>query len=188
MTDIKLEFNQTQMATLQKELRGWPAGIRKAMYQSINDTTTKLRGQMASDLSKSITMKRRDIVPLISRTKAKAAKLQANVEMKEAARVSLARFSAKQTKKGITYKIKKSGPRSLIKSAFGLSIDKLNRQVFRRVGKSRLPIVRLFGPSPAVAFLGEKLDVKTEFDADALLDKNLNRRIKFLLLKRSGAI
>lgn len=188
MADINIQFDQRQLAMFQAELRGWPAGIRKAMYLAINDTTKKLRGQMSSDLSKSVNMKRRDIVPLMSRTLASNAKLSGNVQMKEAARVSLAKFSPKQTKTGISYKIKKTGKRERIQTAFGLDVAKLNHQVFRRVGKARLPIVRLFGPSPAVAFIGEQLDKKTEIDADKLLDNNLNRRVRFLLLKRAGKI
>lgn len=198
MADITIQFDEIQLKALQVEMRGWPQGLIRAMYLSINDTTKQVRGQMASDLTKTINMKRRDIVPLISRTFAKATKLSANVHMKESARVGLEKFGGKQTKRGVTYKIKKRGKRERIASAFGLGMagEKgsppasvvLGHKVFRRVGKSRLPIVRLHGPSAAVAFIGEELDKKTEGDADKLLFNNLNRRVRFLLLKKAGKI
>lgn len=188
MADITLQFDQAQLAAVQAEMRGWPKGLQRAMALSINDTTKQIRGQMATDLTKHINIKRRDVVPLISRTFASATRPTANVHMKEAARTSLGDFGARQTTRGVSYKIQKKGKRGRVPTAFGPEIEKLNKQVFRRVGKTRLPIVRLQGPSPAVAFIGEDLDKKTEVDADKLLFKNLNRRVRFLLLKRAGKI
>jgi hypothetical protein len=188
MADISLEFDQAQLAAVQMELRDLPKGLSRAMSQSINDTTKQVRGQMASDLTKSIAMKRGDVVQLISRTNAKPTLLAANVHMRESERVPLARFGARQTASGVSYKIKKKGGRSRIASAFGPNIAKLNKQVFRRTDKSRLPLTKLFGPSPAVAFIGEGLEKKTEVDASAMLSKNLNRRVRFLLLKKAGVI
>lgn len=46
-------------------------------------------------------------------------------------------FSAKQTKKGVTVRIKKSGGRKLIKHAF---IGNQGRTMFMREGTKRLPI------------------------------------------------
>lgn len=188
MADITLQFDEAQLKALQVEMRGWPKGLQKAMSLSINDTTKQIRGQMASDLTKTINMKRRDVVPLISRTFARVSKLSANVHMKESARVPLVKFGGRQTTRGVSYKIKKSGGRERIPTAFGPEVPKLNKQVYRREGKPRLPIVKLHGPSAAVAFIGEELDKKTEIDADALLFKNLNRRVRFLLLKKAGKI
>lgn len=188
MAEITLQFDENQLRSLQREMAGWPKGLRRAMYLSINDTTKQIRGQMASDLTKTINMKRRDVVPLLSRTFASATKLSANVHMKESARVPLVKFGGKQTSKGVSYKIKKAGARERVPTAFGPNVKKLNNQVFRRVDKQRLPIVKLHGPSAAVAFVGEELDKKTEIDADKLLFNNLNRRVRFLLLKRAGKI
>jgi len=188
MAEISLEFDANQLRSVQAELRGWPKGLQKAMSLSINDTTKQVRGQMASDLSKKINIKRRTVVDLTSRTFAKPTKLKANIHMRESERVSLKEFGAKQTAKGVTYRIKKTGGRARIESAFGPNIAKTHRHVFKRAGKPRLPLVKLFGPSPAVAFLGEELDKKTEIDADKLLFNNLNRRVRFLLLKKAGKI
>jgi len=54
--------------------------------------------------------------------------------------VSLMNFGARQTKKGVSVKVRKDRGRKVIKGAF-IAVGKNNNlQVFKRVGKERLPI------------------------------------------------
>ena len=59
---------------------------------------------------------------------------------------------------------------------------------FIRVGKTRLPIRKLLGPSPwGVFVVGKKIGPSAQ-QIEAELKKQIDRRIRFILLKQSGAI
>jgi hypothetical protein len=74
-------------------------------------------------------------------------------------RISLRLFNAVQTTEGVTYQIAASGTSLRLPHAFGPDIEKLHHGVFMRKGKKRLPIRKLFGPSPAKVLLkGKGLD------------------------------
>lgn len=51
--------------------------------------------------------------------------------------INLINFGGRQTRAGLTFKVKKSGARTLIRSGF---IGNKGRTAFQRVGKARLPI------------------------------------------------
>ena len=56
------------------------------------------------------------------------------------------------------------------------------------VGKSRLPIVKLHGASPfGVMTKGKKLGPSVEA-TQAELEKQIQRRVRFITLKKTGAI
>lgn len=188
MVQLSMQADFKQIARVQSQLAGWPRGLARALSLAVNDTTRQVRMKMARGLTKTVNLKLKDVAPLISRTNASPAKPTSQINFKESARVSLKRFGAKQTKRGVTYKIKKGGSRSRLDSGFGPKIVKLNQGAFKRVTKSRFPITKLHGPSPAVAFIGEELDKVAVIDASTLLSKNLDRRVRFLLLKRQGVI
>jgi hypothetical protein len=60
--------------------------------------------------------------------------------------------------------------------------------VFKRVGKERLPIQKLMGPSPWGVTVKNKIDeVVVKFSRADLL-KQIKERTRFLGLKKSGAI
>jgi hypothetical protein len=60
--------------------------------------------------------------------------------------------------------------------------------VFKRVGEGRLPIIQLFGPSPWGVSIKNNLKKPTVKATKIELIKQIERRIRFLKLKQSGAI
>jgi hypothetical protein len=120
----------------------------------------------------------------------------AEVTIHGAFRLPLKHFAARQTKKGVTYTMQ--GKRKLVASAF--IVDSIGGHVFARhgakiamskgryIGKMKQPIKKLYGPSPLVAALKNKIRRPLQKEANAELRKQIERRIRFIKLKNSGAI
>ena len=82
--------------------------------------------------------------------------------------ISLGKFKAKQKETGVEVQVRKSGSPKIIKHAFGPRIARLGRSVFTRYDpkisgeyrerSGRLPIYRLYGPSPARMFMNKTVE------------------------------
>ena len=123
----------------------------------------------------------------------KVGKTGAAIQLDKSKRIELRDFGARQTKKGVSYKISKSKGRSTIRQAFkgprpGLTFAKHKGSVFGRVGESRKPIAKLYGPSPWGVFQKQKLSVPVRKKIETELEKQMVERIRFRTLKKSGAI
>ena len=111
----------------------------------------------------------------------------AEVELKKTDRLSLKRFKPRQLKRGgVSYKISKTQGRKTIPGAF--IAGGLNGQVFVREGKERLPIRKLYGPSPWGVHVVNKQVVAILPKINGELRKQMNERLRYQTLKQSGAI
>ena len=112
--------------------------------------------------------------------------------LKHSKRVSLRQFGARQTAKGVSYRISKSGKRGFVQSAFqgprpGLMFTKYKGTVFKRKGKERKPIIKLWGPSVWGAFKGGKTNpdatIDTHDDLGEFFRKRLEHEVAYLISK-----
>lgn len=111
----------------------------------------------------------------------------ARIEVKKTDRLSLRSFKPRQTRAGVSYQISKTRGRKTATGAF-INTTKLHGGVFKRVGPERLPIIKLRGVSPwGVMTKGGKLGPSKE-ETSIELRKQIQKRIRFLTLKASGAI
>lgn len=116
---------------------------------------------------------------------------ESEVTVKKSKRLSLKEFKPRQTKAGVSYRISKSTGRNRIDGAFmgpspKASALKLKGHVWKRKGKSRLPIQKLMGPSPwGVLVKGDRVQNVTD-ETRAELRKQLDRQIRWLRLKNKG--
>ena len=128
------------------ELRGYeqlkavlsPDVYKKAATRSINRAAKSAFNAGSKEIRKHYALKARDIKEETKIKKASWTNIEAVVRIVSKDRISLKRFGARQTKKGVSFRIKKGGKRSLIRSAF--IVDSLNSNVFKRKGKNRFPI------------------------------------------------
>ena len=90
--------------------------------------------------------------------------------------LNLINFDARQTSKGVTVKVKKGGPRKLIPGAF---IANDGRTVFRRVGKSRLPIKALQTIDVAQMFNTRRINAKVVQVMKERFPTIFEREVKF---------
>jgi hypothetical protein len=70
----------------------------------------------------------------------------------------------------------------------GVLAPRLNGGVFKRVGKSRNPIVKLYGVSPYGAYAKNDMsDIEVQFINKGLLTE-MERRIKLNILRAEGLV
>lgn len=92
--------------------------------------------------------------------------------------LNLAHFQARQTSKGVTFKIKRNGPRQLIPGAFLINDGKT---VMIRVGKKRLPIKALQTVNVSQMFNTKRINAKVIKVIEAKFPEIFTREAKFYL-------
>jgi len=168
--------------------------LRKELVIACNQTANKGKSIIAKEIGKELATPQKNIRTTTSTgRKASEVSISTTVEVKKSKRISLKEFGARQTKAGVSYKVSKSRGRNTIPGAFqGPRPGRINVRtkgnVFKRVGKSRLPIVKLYGPSTWGVFVVGKKQGPSVQEIEAELKKNIDRRIRFIALKASGAI
>lgn len=190
MGAITVSVDAHKLDLITKQLSEIKNGVPKALVGAVNDTTRQTVTQISKAIRERVNIKKADIDKHIKKTHATPARMSARITLSESKRLGLKYFGAKQDKRkggGVRYQIDKRGGRKLIPGAF-IGSARLGEQVFKRVGKKRFPIRKLQGISPWGAFVMSGMRRKTQTEAQALLEKNLDRRVNFLLLKQSGAI
>jgi hypothetical protein len=181
-----------------KELKAAIDGTKKKLPRelkiAVNATAKKTRTMMSREVRKELATKAKAVnktINIVSR--ATEISLSSTVRLSKTKRIPLRDFGARQTRQGVSYKISKSKGRGMVPGAFqgpkpGVMNTKWRGRVFKRVGKSRLPIAQLFGPSPWGIFVKRQLRTPVVRDGNAELSKQIQRRVRFNLLKRQGLI
>jgi hypothetical protein len=182
---------------LAKLLQGNTKRLRREMAIAVNATSKKTVAIWAKEVSKEVATAQKNIKATIKVSKKAAASESksptAVVTQRKTGRIPLRDFGARQNKKGATYKISKGGKRGFVAGAFqgpkpGVMKASWRGRVFKRVGTGRLPIIQLFGPSPWGVSIKNNLKKPTVKATKIELIKQIERRIRFLKLKQSGAI
>lgn len=176
---LTVSVDPTQISDLKARLVKKPGQIMDAVAGAINDTAKHAEVFANQQIRKRLNVKKDVVDKVISRTWATPKKPQAVVTVSETARIALKDFDARQTNKGVTYRIEKGGPRKRISDAFGPDIPRLGGNVFRRVGKSRLPIKKLFGPSPWGVYVKAGMPRLTKEESDRFLQNRLDHRLQY---------
>jgi hypothetical protein len=191
---VKITIAASDIARLKKAIEDTGRSLRKELSIACNQTANKSKSIISKQIASELATSQKTIRTTIRiAQKAKDSEIQAVVEVKKEKRISLKEFGARQTKKGVSYKISKSRGRKTIPGAFqgpkpGSINVRTKGNVFKRVGKSRLPIVKLFGPSSWGVFVVGKKQGPSVAETEAELKKQIDRRIRFIELKASGAI
>ena len=182
---------QMDARSLVESLSNVTSNLTKQLGIVANKVGRKAESLTAKDITKQIAVKQKTVKKEITRRR--VGKTAVEMELRKSSRIPLRDFTARQTKKGVSYRIAKAGKRQTVTGAFpglrpGLMNTKWRGRVFARVGKARLPIRQLYGPSPwGVVVKGRRLKPITA-DVRAELTKQLKERIRYLKLKKSGAI
>jgi hypothetical protein len=193
---IGFTVQQRRVNELSKVLKGSDKKIRRQLTIAVNATSKKTQGGIAKQVATELATAQKNIKKAI-KIKKKASNSekvpQAIVSQTETKRIPLRDFGARQNKKGVSYKVSKSKGRKTIQGAFqgpkpGVMKSSWRGRVFKRVGKSRLPIQQLFGASPWGVFVKNKMKKPVVKESKQELIKQIERRIRFLKLKESGAI
>jgi hypothetical protein len=136
---IKTNFPEVQRAIAQ--LRDEVAS--KAMASALNKTVAQAKTAMSREIRAEFVLPASKVNQALRINRARATSgafnLQASLESpsQRGRSLNLANFAAKQTRLGVTFKIKRGGARKLIPGAFLINGGKT---VMIRTGKNRLPI------------------------------------------------
>lgn len=189
-----ITIDNSQIARLKKAIVDTGRDLRKEIRIAVNSTAKKSKSIISKQIRKELATSAKAVNKTITISKkAEFLDLSATVEVKKTKRIPLREFGARQKKKGVSYRVSKTKGRKTILGAFqgpkpGMIKASWRGRVFKRVGKARLPIVQLYGPSSwGVFVVGDKIGPSAKA-AEAELKKQIDRRIRFINLKKSGAI
>lgn len=189
-----IKIDDRQIARIKEAIAGTGRKLRKELAIACNQTANKGKSIIAKQIAKELATPQKNIRTTIRVSrKAKDTDISATVEVSKTKRLSLKEFGARQTKAGVSYRVSKSKGRKTVAGAFqgpkpGMINVKTKGNVFKRVGKSRLPIVKLMGPSSWGVFVVGKKQGPSAKEIEAELKKQIDRRIRFIVLKSSGTI
>jgi len=184
---IEVKFDEKKLRELQRLLRSVPQELPGLMSKAINRTATSVKAEIARRISAKVKITQKAVKKGMVIRKASRKRWFATVSVGHK-RIPLVYFGARQTKKGVSYRIEKSGPRKFIKSAFKQTMPVSGHiGVFKRTGGNRLPIVQLLGPSPAGVFEGAaEIARQVIASSKKTLEKNIDSQVAFILSRRKA--
>jgi len=191
---IEIEINAKQLKRLREAVGKSKKSIKKELAGAINATSKKTKLQVGRDIRKTVNLKKDEAErPLSLRATATETNLVAVVSLKKTKRLGLRHFGARQDKRGVSYKISKTGGRSRVNGAFqgpkpGVQKMSWKGNAFKRVGKERLPIVMLKGVSAFGAYAKNDLEGPQVKEINKELSKQMERRINLNILRANGLV
>ena len=155
---------------------------------ALNATSKKVRIVSARALKKELNCPVKVLKKAIrQKGKANHENLTAVVGLFRGYPIPLKYFKPTQLKRGVTYKTRTGAKgKSVLRDAF--IAPQYGGRVYRRKGKARGPLQQVYGPSPGDAFEKSGIEQLATKTAQEELPKEMDRRIRFLLLKASGTI
>lgn len=189
---MQISIQSNDFLTLRNTLERVSKNIDKELYTISSKVGTKAKSELGKAVTSEIAIKLKDVRKDITIQKVKPIGVRVTLHKKN--RFSLKRFNPRQNSQGVTYKIEKTGGRKLIKGAFmgpnpSVTSVRLYGHVWERKGKARLPIRKKKGPSAAGVLSKHPSRVRAVVRLlGAETKKQLERRIKFRLLKIAGTI
>jgi hypothetical protein len=189
-----ITFDASQVKRLAEEMGNKPKRLARELHIAVSAAAKFGKSQIAKELSRELAVKQKVIKDTISvqkKVQSHGSKVAAKIIVKKTYRISLRNFNPTQNKSGTSYKISKREGRKHVAGAFrgprpGLVNVRTRGNVFKRVGKSRLPITKLKGPSPLGVYYGREIGPIVIAYIKAELKKQVERRIRYNVLKREG--
>jgi hypothetical protein len=179
---IDLETKET-LKEAENTVKQIQKAVPRAMSAAINRTTTGLRTEAVKKVRETYDIKASDVRPTFRLGRATPSNLEADVQSKGRA-IPLIRFNTKPKtppangkRRLVTSSVKKSGGKKFLR-AFVAHVGG-HIGVLERVGKSRLPIKELYGPSVPVMLnepgITEHLNKEADRRMTERFDHEMNR-------------
>lgn len=163
------------------EFRELPPRLQRATVRSLNRAIGSASTFMSRAIAKNMAMKVGDVKKAFTLQQATTDRLNASLNASSYTRLPLIQFNASGPEpsrgrgRGVSYSLQ--GGRKTIPNAFIATMQSGHRGVFVRVGKSRLPVRELYGPS-----LGHVFDVyrvEGQQKAEDSFETNFAHEIEF---------
>lgn len=190
---VTMTIDRAQLAQLDAALQGTTRKLDREIKMAINATAKKTKTNISKEVRKELAAPAKAVNGVLSTRKATTGKGYARVTLKKESRLPLKAFSPRQTKKGVSYRISKSQGRKSIPGAFmgprpGTKAAKLYGHVWERKGEAQFPIRKKYGVSPWGVFIKRNMKAPTKLESRKELRKQIQKRIRFITLKKQGVI
>ena len=160
-----------------------PKIFKKATLSALNKTGKQALTAADKAMRQIYTLKKKDITKALKFKKANYSTMTAYIVSK-GTKFPVIAFQAKQTKKGVTVKIKRAGGKKLIRHAFKATMKSGHTGVYQRAGKSRLPLKpELRTISVPQTLTSEKILDVINKAIDDNLQKNFNSAVLYYMNK-----
>lgn len=164
--------------------------VPQALSQSMNTTIVKARTVADEGIRKELNLKKKQVFKRLTIFKSNRKKLIATL-IASGRPIPVVDFGAKQTKRGVSFKIKNDRGRRLVKGAFIATMRSGHKGVFQRTFKKDinpkkhgLPIDELFTTSIPQAFTNNEIKKALKKLADTFLIPEFGRNLKRLLVQK----
>lgn len=184
-----VDVDKKMVKEIEKRLGDMNRRAPNAISNALNRAMNNVSSNISKEVRKEYVIKAKDVRETIRKTRATRSNLSATVISRGGA-IPLDRFRVSpktvqpRRKKPIRVEVKKDGLKELL-GAFVANINGI--KVFKRVGKKRLPIKRLFGPSVPQMLDNEEVRDKIEKQGQEMFEKRLDHEINRILGRVGGA-
>lgn len=186
------EVKGNGLDSLMNVLTETPKKLPAELARLSNNIAKAHRKEIARETRKHVAIKNKDALRTIDISKkASPGSYDARLKLNRTARPSLKYFGARQTKKGVSYRISKKSARKTINGAFGPNIPRLGGNVYLRTSKKRLPIRKLHGPSVLGVYLKNDLLPWSKEQLSDELGKQTAKRVRAIIvsqIKKQGRV
>lgn len=176
---LSIKVDKNKISEVERELGAYYKQAPNALYRALNRAATNVNSNIKKEVRKKYNIKAGDVNDTLTKTKASKNNLSATVRS-SGELISLDKFKVSpktvnpKRKSPIKVGVKKDGVKVLM-GAFVADIH--GAKVFKREGKERLPIKKLFGPSVPQMIGNEEVKKEIENKGQETFDKRLEYEI-----------
>lgn len=123
---LSFSVDTSQMVAFTEQLKAYPNALQGAIVRAVNKSLTQGRRESTRLISQKYNIKQKDVIDSVVMHRAQPANATGRLTIHPERRPGLAKFGARQTKKGITYQTQRGKGRTLIPGAFGYPKSKPN--------------------------------------------------------------
>ncbi|MCM3567854.1 phage tail protein [Neobacillus mesonae] len=183
MNSVSVRLDRRTVREVQRRLGDMSSKAPNVLASSLNRAVTNVASNISKELRKEYTVKTTDIKNTLDKTKASRSNLRAVVRS-QGELIPLDKFKVSpktvqpKRKKPIKIGVKKDGIKPVL-HAFVTDINGI--KVFERMGKPRLPIRRLFGPSVPQMLNNEEVRNRINHEGYQMFNRRLDHEINRIL-------
>lgn len=179
MPSEAIQINRAQLASVNRVFTDIKNGAPRVMVRALNKTASKAKTESSREIRKIVTLKAKTVNNAIKIQKANFKNLSAKLTI-SGRPLPLYAYGVRQTNSGVSVRVRKSKPIEKHKSAFIARMKSGHIGVFKRRGRSRIPIDEKAGPSIPAVFQFNNESLVTLHASDNL-QTQLDREIAYML-------
>jgi len=192
MAQTIITIDTSQLEKLAKEFDGFDKEVAEAACHALNRTVDHVFTQIGRIVPKHYAIKKKDVTETLKKKKPNSSNLEASV-ISTGRRLSFAHFpftpkTPRRGKRTPTVMVKIKQEKGKVRSRQGFvastgakSADKIQYNVFKRLGKSRLPIAPIRTLSVPQMITNAKVAEEIQKSAQAMLEQRMQHEMKRIM-------